>query len=320
MAQTIGQELKEERVKLGITLEQISAKTRINIKYLEAIEESKYDVLNEDVYIKAFIREYSQAVGLNKDKIIEKYEIERFGKPSQINIETNEIAEQKDKHASAYTKITEKKEPAPENKPAEIKEEPKAEKPQPEKAPEIKSYSAVPSGPGTYESQETQSQGVKSLQSFFSGKDDLTKYGIILSAIVLAGVLIYVLFFQDPSTEVVNERPYEEFVNETPQGDTAPNMAKQAAVPVDSLTLFITTKDTSWMKITADNVKDYEFILYPNRQKLIKAKENFKMHIGNAASVEMKLNDKPLNFNVGRRSIRNVVINAQGVTLPAGVK
>ncbi|HEX3075077.1 MAG TPA: RodZ domain-containing protein [Ignavibacteriales bacterium] len=137
---------------------------------------------------------------------------------------------------------------------------------------------------------------------------------------MLAGVLIYVLFFQDPSTEVVNERPYEEFVNETPQGDTAPNMAKQAAVPVDSLTLFITTKDTSWMKITADNVKDYEFILYPNRQKLIKAKENFKMHIGNAASVEMKLNDKPLNFNVGRRSIRNVVINAQGVTLPAGVK
>lgn len=320
MAQTIGQELKQERVKQGITLEQISAKTRINVKYLEAIEESRYDLLNEDVYVKAFIREYSQAVGLNKDKIIEKYEIERFGKPSQINIETKEIADEKNKHSSAYNEITDKKQTVPEGKPEEAKEEIKTEKPIVEKEKEVKTFSAVPNYNKPYDSQEQKAPSASGASTFFSGKDDLTKYGIILSAIILAGVLIYVLFFQDPSTDAVSEKPYEEFVSDSQETDASNPPVQAAPVSIDSLSLVITTRDTSWIKITADNVKDYEFILFPNRQKLIKAKERFQMHIGNTASIEMKLNDKPLDFNVGRRSIRNVVINAQGVALPAGIR
>ena len=60
-------ELKEHREKTGITLQQISQKTKIDIKFLKSIEESNFDILPE-IYIKAFIKEY----GFRRVEFLEK--------------------------------------------------------------------------------------------------------------------------------------------------------------------------------------------------------------------------------------------------------
>lgn len=71
---TFSEDLKKEREARGITLADISKKTRINIKYLEAIEQGAFDVLPQ-TYIRAFIKAYAETIGLHVPEILKNYEI-----------------------------------------------------------------------------------------------------------------------------------------------------------------------------------------------------------------------------------------------------
>lgn len=68
-----GEELKKHRQAKQISLVQVSAATRINVKFLEAIEVGRFSVLPEP-YVRAFVREYTQAVELNTEEILLKYD------------------------------------------------------------------------------------------------------------------------------------------------------------------------------------------------------------------------------------------------------
>jgi cytoskeletal protein RodZ len=52
-----GEELKKLRLEKQVSLMDISFSTRINIKFLEAIEAGKFSVLPQ-TYVRAFLREY----------------------------------------------------------------------------------------------------------------------------------------------------------------------------------------------------------------------------------------------------------------------
>jgi len=71
-------ELKTKREGRGITLEEINFKTRIDIKFLEAIEDGNFEVLPE-VYVRAFIKEYANSIDLEGEAIIKKYDLSRIG-------------------------------------------------------------------------------------------------------------------------------------------------------------------------------------------------------------------------------------------------
>jgi len=64
----IGKELKSAREFQEMSLEQVMAYTKINVRFLENIEEGKWNFL-PPTYVKAFIRAYSAAVGLQTDKL-----------------------------------------------------------------------------------------------------------------------------------------------------------------------------------------------------------------------------------------------------------
>ncbi len=66
-------ELKKNRIEKQISLMDISASTRINLKFLEALEEGNFAMLPQ-TYIRAFIREYADAVGLDPKTMLKKYE------------------------------------------------------------------------------------------------------------------------------------------------------------------------------------------------------------------------------------------------------
>ncbi len=69
----IGSKLKEKRQDLGLSVEDISARTLISVKYLQAIEENKFSEIPADVMTLGFIKNYSVALGLNPDEIISEY-------------------------------------------------------------------------------------------------------------------------------------------------------------------------------------------------------------------------------------------------------
>lgn len=68
------EELRKERESRQLTLSDISQLTRINIKYLQAIEQGAFDVLPQ-TYVRAFIKAYAEAVGINAVDALKKYDI-----------------------------------------------------------------------------------------------------------------------------------------------------------------------------------------------------------------------------------------------------
>ncbi|WP_199623382.1 helix-turn-helix domain-containing protein [Paenibacillus alkalitolerans] len=69
----LGQLLRKARTERGITLEELQEGTKIRKRYLEAIEEGKYDILPGNFYARAFIKQYSEAVGLDADEVLRLY-------------------------------------------------------------------------------------------------------------------------------------------------------------------------------------------------------------------------------------------------------
>ncbi len=71
--QEFGASLREQRERAKVTLTDISAYTRINQKFLEAIESGQFSVLPR-TYIRAFLREYAAAIEADGEEIVALYE------------------------------------------------------------------------------------------------------------------------------------------------------------------------------------------------------------------------------------------------------
>jgi transcriptional regulator with XRE-family HTH domain len=72
MASSFGLELQKAREYRGMTLEEVSRTTKINVKYLRALEDEEFDVLPEP-YVKAFIKAYAEVVGMNVLKVMSEF-------------------------------------------------------------------------------------------------------------------------------------------------------------------------------------------------------------------------------------------------------
>jgi cytoskeletal protein RodZ len=66
-------ELKSHRERTGLSLQDMFQKTRINVAFLEALEEGNFEVL-PDAYVKLFLKRYAQEVKLDGDEIVKKFE------------------------------------------------------------------------------------------------------------------------------------------------------------------------------------------------------------------------------------------------------
>jgi cytoskeletal protein RodZ len=71
--ESLFEELKHAREERGIPLAQISDITRISEEYLQAIESGNVKILPQ-AYVRAFLREYADVVGLSPDDIMRKYD------------------------------------------------------------------------------------------------------------------------------------------------------------------------------------------------------------------------------------------------------
>lgn len=77
--QQFAQELRTLREEKGITLIQISNRTKIDVKFLQAIEDAKFDILPE-LYVRAFIKEFCQTLDVNSKSFIDKFDSIKYGK------------------------------------------------------------------------------------------------------------------------------------------------------------------------------------------------------------------------------------------------
>ncbi len=99
MLNIFSEELKKHREEVGLSIQQIASKTRIDKKYLEFMEQGNFSFLPE-LYVKSFIREYASVVNLDPEETIRKYQLAKEGKlksdlESEKKIEPEIIEEKK---------------------------------------------------------------------------------------------------------------------------------------------------------------------------------------------------------------------------------
>ncbi|WCK56140.1 DUF4115 domain-containing protein [Aneurinibacillus sp. Ricciae_BoGa-3] len=69
----LGGALQRARQDKGMTLYDVQESTKIQIRYLEAIESGQFDVLPGLFYVRAFIKSYAETVGLDADALIAEH-------------------------------------------------------------------------------------------------------------------------------------------------------------------------------------------------------------------------------------------------------
>ncbi len=317
MLDKLAEELKEARKKTGLSLLQISAKSKIDLKFLEAMEKGNFSFLPE-IYVKAFIKDFSNIIDLDPVLMLKKYDAYKMGrnyeeikpaepvKPSLTEIKPEHPAAVKpdETHTPQIPKIP------PEKKPVEDSVKKKSFKSRKkEKAPAPSQYSPGP----TFDA-----VAKKTFPSEL--EEEKRKKNLIIGVAAAGGavllLLIYFLFFTKTSEIVVTEKPIEEVIKEK-ERFSDPNRAKTeqpALIPAaDSLSLLIKANDTSWVKIILDDFDEEEFILFPQSQKIIKAKDNYKITFGNYTRIELFLNNKPLDPGNNKKSVVHVLIDSTGL-------
>lgn len=108
---TVGEILRSEREKKGLTIKDIEKATSIRALYLSAIEEDNYSIVPGEVYLKGFIRNYANYLGLDSQKIIDVYRQSK----TPVAETLDPIADTADKHAD-HTNKAGKKDTTEENR------------------------------------------------------------------------------------------------------------------------------------------------------------------------------------------------------------
>jgi len=73
----LGDALRAQRERMGITLEQAAEDTRIRHKFLRALESGDYQTLPGVVYTKGFLRNYADYLGMDPDELTAQFQAER---------------------------------------------------------------------------------------------------------------------------------------------------------------------------------------------------------------------------------------------------
>lgn len=287
MFDKLSDELREQREKSNISLQQLANKTRIDIKFLEAIEQGNFAFLPE-LYVKAFLKQFAKTVGLDEDLIVKKYEAAKEGR----DYDPNQVVQE--------DKIEETIKPEPIQKPApkqpEVKQEAKA----------AKSYFENPLEKKPDEMNK-------------SSKNNLPLI-LAAAAVVIVLVVVFVFVLDNKNNKiVVEETPIEDVVGQSSQryeeepAAQTPSDSSFAATSSDSLHLTFTAKETSWIYVISDDKKVNEFTLSPNSKFTVASANNFKVTVGNSGGITLQLNNQPVDFAGRSGSVRHFKLDRTGL-------
>jgi cytoskeletal protein RodZ len=281
MPKQFAEELKAAREKVGISLQQIAAKTRIDIKFLKALENGDFNFLPE-LYVKAFIKQYCKVIGLDEQEILYKFNLTIVGK-------TGEEKEEKSGHSAT----------SEEAKGINESVMPKQTKKSP--------ISFTDDSANKRQNTESQKK-----------QNPLLIGGGALAAILVL-ILGYFLFFNKSNDIIVEEKPFEEVLKETPKRyiDEKNNLPAQNLVSnLDKLTLTFTdidSTDSAWVLVIIDDTTQTDFMLLPKISRLVTATNNFKFTLGNSGATEISFDSKPLAFDKRRGAVRHFKFDKNGL-------
>lgn len=73
MQTNVGAELREAREQRGVSIEELSRRTKIGVPTLRALESGQTDRLPGGIFVRGFLRAYAREVGLDSEEIVRRY-------------------------------------------------------------------------------------------------------------------------------------------------------------------------------------------------------------------------------------------------------
>ena len=85
---SFGAWLRQQREMRGISIHEIATFSKISLRYLEALEASRFSVLPAPVFAKGFLRQYAGYVGLDPDEVVNYYIVAQQGEAHEDDLHT----------------------------------------------------------------------------------------------------------------------------------------------------------------------------------------------------------------------------------------
>lgn len=84
---SFGEWLRRQREMREISLRDIADRTKISMRYLQAMEDNRFDLLPAPIFAKGFLREYARYVGLSPDEVVNHYlSVQQQGAPEEEGV------------------------------------------------------------------------------------------------------------------------------------------------------------------------------------------------------------------------------------------
>ena len=71
---TVGEALAEARYRAGLTVDEVSERTRIREAVIRGIEQDDYDACGGDLYVRGYVRAIAGAIGIDAQPLIREYD------------------------------------------------------------------------------------------------------------------------------------------------------------------------------------------------------------------------------------------------------
>lgn len=328
MLDKYAEELKQLRLDKNLTLQQVAQYTRIDIKFLEALEDGDF-AFQPELYIKAFIKDYIKALDEDPVLYLKKFDYAKQGKvyeepKAQEPVKKSHLSfrsqpkKEEEPQGTSDTLFPFTKDAASEPEPVQEKEEednnhyieapieyPEVNKSEPPKMKVSKtSFNAVSTGPAPIEYNP-------------SGID---KQWIIIGGIGICFVLIiavYFLFFKGDSRKIITENSYQQELSENSNRYTEPEKTAAVdstrAVNSDSLVLEISSTQKTWLSMQRDSTRAKDLSLTPGQPVKFTAKYNYTLFTNKAKLLSLTLNGRKLEFTMDG-NLAKFQVNKDGVT------
>ncbi len=281
---TLGKLLKSERERQELTLEDIAEKTKINVKYLKAIEEERQDDFPGELYYDLFCKSYAEALGLEYAKI-------KAGTFAMKDLREESGKSQKKKDSRERESKPEEKKPQPSKK-----DEPKLVlQSQEESKPSEKKREAA---------------GEKAEKQKGEGPD-MVKILLGIAGVVLCGfiVLMYISLSSgvpennsdtngeidpaaveesdDAAADILDSPGHEKVVDSTAGEFTGVDPDPDDTIvegPVEmypeSLEVVLTSSEEFWASVVADGDTVFKRLVSPDAERFFSAYESLEITLG----------------------------------------
>jgi len=325
----LGEQLRQAREAKGFSLDEVEKATGIRKRFLQAMEEGRFDALPGEIQLRGFLRNYASRLGLNGDDMLAVYE--RRTRPTQVTPQPTAAAR------AMPTRPT----PQPPVKPplakAPLVKAPLAKAPsaQAQPAPAQTDQPARAAAPPPPPSSPTTSQATPAprpnaptirptpasaaqtrlasrLPSWLTLEMTLIAIAVVTALCI---IILVVLLVTNPNsgapaptprpsaTRTRSVPPPPTVPPETPLVTLQPNVTSSVKLTTtaDFVQIALVATEHVWVRVLTDGKTAFEGMFAPGQSLKWEAKDMLIVETGNGAGLNVSFNSKPIGA-LGPRS------------------